>query len=75
MVSCQHFGPLLGPLNTRCRSILRTQEGTMILTTTHIYTNITNQATNATSITKPREALDAEVAGQAELEASKIRAT
>ena len=27
-------GPFLGPLNTRCRIILRTQQGTMILTTT-----------------------------------------
>ena len=29
-------GPLLGPLNTRCRIVLRTQKGTMILTTTPI---------------------------------------
>ena len=29
-------GPLLGPQNTRCRSILRTQKGTNILTTTHM---------------------------------------
>ena len=32
---CQNHGPLLGPLNTRCRIILRTQKGTIILTTTH----------------------------------------
>ena len=37
MGSCQNYGPLLGPLNTRCRSILRTQKGTIILTTIHIY--------------------------------------
>ena len=29
--------PPFGSLNTRCRIILRTQEGTMILTTTHIW--------------------------------------
>ena len=38
---CQNYGPLLGPLNTRCRIILRTQKGTIVLTTTHIQnTNI-----------------------------------
>ena len=31
---CQNDGPLLGPLNTRCRMILRTQMGTIILTNT-----------------------------------------
>ena len=31
---CQNYGPLLGPLNTRCRIILRTQKGAIILTTT-----------------------------------------
>ena len=34
--ACQNYGPLLGPLTTRCRIILRTQNGTIILTTTHI---------------------------------------
>ena len=29
-------GALAGPLNTRCRIIIRTQKGTIILTTTHI---------------------------------------
>ena len=28
--------PPLGPLNTRCRIIFRTQKGTMLLTTTHV---------------------------------------
>ena len=32
---CQNYGPLLGPLNTRYRIILRTPKGTIILTTTH----------------------------------------
>ena len=36
MGSCQNRGPLLGTLNTRCRSILGTQKGTLILTTAHI---------------------------------------
>ena len=29
--------PFLGPLNTRCRIILRTPKGTIILTTTHMF--------------------------------------
>ena len=33
---CQNHGPLLGPLNTRCRVMLRTQKGAIILTTTHM---------------------------------------
>ena len=32
----QNYGPLLGPLNTRCRIIIRTQKGTIILTTIYI---------------------------------------
>ena len=32
----QNYSPLLGPLNTRCRIILRTPKGTIILTTTHV---------------------------------------
>ena len=36
MGGCQNYGPRLGPLNTRCRIILRNQKGTMILTTTHM---------------------------------------
>ena len=36
MGGCQNYGPLLGPLNTRCRILLRTQKGTIILTTTHM---------------------------------------
>ena len=33
---CQNYGALLGPLNTRCRTMLRIQKGTIILTTTHV---------------------------------------
>ena len=36
MGSCQNSGPHLGPLKTRCRTILRTQKRTLILTTTHM---------------------------------------
>ena len=37
MGGCQNCGPLLGPLNIKCRIIIGTQKGTIILTTTHIY--------------------------------------
>ena len=33
---CQNYGPFLGPPNTRRRIILRTQKGTIVLTTTHM---------------------------------------
>ena len=36
MGGCQNYGPFLGTLNIRCRIILRTQKGTLILLTTHI---------------------------------------
>ena len=36
MGSCPNYGPFLGTLNNRCRIILRTQKGTIILTTTHV---------------------------------------
>ena len=37
MGSCQNYGPFWGTLNNRCRIILGTQTGTLILTTTHIW--------------------------------------
>ena len=37
MGSCQNYGPVLGTLNNRCRIIIGTQNGTIILTTTQIY--------------------------------------
>ena len=37
MDSCQNCGPFLGTLNIRCRIIIRTQKGTIILTTTHVH--------------------------------------
>ena len=33
---CQNWGPLLGTLNNRCRIIVGTQKGAIILTTTHL---------------------------------------
>ena len=36
MGSCQNLGPFLGTLNTRCRIIIGTQKGTLILATTHM---------------------------------------
>ena len=35
MGGCQNSGPLLGPVNTKGRIILRTHKGTLILTATH----------------------------------------
>ena len=34
---CQNYGPFLGTLNIRCRSIIGIQKGTRILTTTHVF--------------------------------------
>ena len=36
MGGCQNYGPFLGTLNIRCRIIIGTQKGTIILTTTHM---------------------------------------
>ena len=36
MGGCQNYGPFLGTLNIRCRILIRTQIGTIILTTTHV---------------------------------------
>ena len=36
MGGCQNYGPVLGTLNNRCRTVLGTQKGTIILTTTHV---------------------------------------
>ena len=35
MGGCQNYGPFLGTPNIRCRIILGTQKGTIILTATH----------------------------------------
>ena len=36
MGGCQNYGPFLGTLNIRCRIIIGTQKGTIILTTAHM---------------------------------------
>ena len=36
MDGCQNYGPLRGTLNIRCRIIIWTQKGSIILTTTHV---------------------------------------
>ena len=36
MGGCQNYGPFLGTLTIRCRTIIGTQKGTIILATTHI---------------------------------------
>ena len=36
MGGCQNYGPFLGTLNIRCRTIIGTQKGTIILTTTQM---------------------------------------
>ena len=36
MGGCQNYGPFLGTLNSRCRIIMGTQKGTIMLTTTHM---------------------------------------
>ena len=36
MGGCQNYGPFLGTPNIRCRMILGTQKGTIILTTSPI---------------------------------------
>ena len=36
MGGCQDYGPFLGTLNIRCRIMMGTQKGTIILTTTRI---------------------------------------
>ena len=36
MGGCQNYGPFLGTLNSKCRIIVGTQKGTIILTSTHV---------------------------------------
>ena len=39
MGGCQNYGPFLGTLNIRCRIIIGSQKGTIILITTYIDNN------------------------------------
>ena len=43
----QNYGPLLGPLNNRCRVILRTQKGTIVLITTQMVPDFRTPNTGA----------------------------
>ena len=36
MGGCQNYGPFLGTLNIRCRIMIGTEKGTIILATTHM---------------------------------------
>ena len=36
MGGCQNYGPFFGTVNIRCRIIIGTQKGTIILTTNHM---------------------------------------
>ena len=36
MAGCQNYGPFWGTLDIRCRIIIGTKKGTIILTTTHM---------------------------------------
>ena len=36
MGGCENYGPFLGTLKNKCRIIVGTQKGTIILTTTHM---------------------------------------
>ena len=49
MGSCQNYGSFLGTLNIRCRIEIRTQKGTIILTTTHMKF-LTCDVTDATAM-------------------------
>ena len=64
MGGCQNYGPFLGTLNNRCRIIIGTQKGTIILTTTHInqalifelrYPDTTGRFDDYSSIAQARE--------------------
>ena len=48
--SCQNYGPFLGTLNIRCRIILGTQKGTIILTTTHLEAGAAMRQTEASDL-------------------------
>ena len=41
---CQNYGPFLGTLHIRCRTRIGTQEGTIILTTTHVLEGVMSKS-------------------------------
>ena len=50
MGGCQNSGPFWGTLNNRCRIIIGTQKGTIILTTTYINNNSASTVTMSDAI-------------------------
>ena len=61
--SCQNYGPFLGTPNIRCRTILGTQKGTIILTTTQVE-NCPNSS--KVQITGPQAVLSYDIRGFSE---------
>ena len=62
MGGCQNDSHRLRPLNTRCRIAVRTQKGTIILTTTHIQIHYYITSFNS----NPRELATASIAAPRE---------
>ena len=58
MGGCQNYGPFLGTLNNRCRIIIGTQTGTIILTTTHIKNQRTRRNTQDFLISLPPQGFE-----------------
>ena len=40
MGGCENYGPFWGTLNTRCRILIGIQKGTIILTATHVVSDL-----------------------------------
>ena len=54
MGSCQNYGRFLGTLSIRCRIIIGIQEGTIILTTTHIHFKGSHKTVQGLGVISPR---------------------
>ena len=54
---CQNYDPFLGTLNIRCRTIIGTEKGTIILTTTHVQSHRldTEAARQSPGFGRPRD--------------------
>ena len=52
MGRCQNYGPFLGTLNTKCRIIIGTQKGTIILTTAHMDRGPQNSSSGTEHLSK-----------------------
>ena len=53
--SCQNYGPFLGTLNIKCRILIRTQKGTIILTATHFESVPRREVAGLTGLPKGSE--------------------